>query len=380
MATRQHIDVLLEGVAHWNAWRESNPKIIPDLRGAKLEGMELDEVNFNAANLSDANLSNARVCEANLEKANLTRSKLRYADFVGANLQNAILHRTDACGANFFGADLSGADCSNCTFDQANFQTSFVVGTSFRESIFWHTDFTDALMADADFHEASFERVVLGANDLRNVQGLDYVQHNGPSVIGIDSIYESQGQISDIFLIGCGVPTDAIDGLIRPVRCGPPIQWHSCFISYSTKDEGFARRLHGRMRQANMRVWFAPEDMKGGKRLHEQVFEAIQLYDKLLLILSDNSILSDWVITEIRKARNQEQRESRRKLFPIRLTDFATLQEWTCFDADSGKDLATEVREYFIPDFSKWKDHDVFETAFARLQRDLQAEGVYHQK
>ncbi len=33
-----------------------------------------------------------------------------------------------------------------------------------------------------------------------------------------------------------------------------------------------------------------------------------------------------------------------------------------------------ELREHFIPDFSNWKDHDAFEAAFARLQKDLQAE------
>jgi hypothetical protein len=35
------------------------------------------------------------------------------------------------------------------------------------------------------------------------------------------------------------------------------------------------------------------------------------------------------------------------------------------------KDLATEIREYYIPDFTAWKDHDAFEAAFARLLRDL---------
>jgi len=28
-----------------------------------------------------------------------------------------------------------------------------------------------------------------------------------------------------------------------------------------------------------------------------------------------------------------------------------------CFDADTGKDSAREIREYFIPDFSNWKNH-----------------------
>ena len=40
------------------------------------------------------------------------------------------------------------------------------------------------------------------------------------------------------------------------------------------------------------------------------------------------------VLTEIRKAREVEKKAKRRKLFPIRLTDFETLRDWTCFDAE----------------------------------------------
>src|SRR5688572_19932448 len=149
---------------------------------------------------------------------------------------------------------------------------------------------------------------------------------------------------------------------------------HSCFISYSGKDDEFAHRLHRRMRQAKISAWFAPEDLKGGRKLHEQLFDAIQVHDRLLLVLSNNSMQSEWVMTEIRKAREVERKENRRKLFPIRLCSFDQLRDWACFDADSGKDLAIEVREYFIPDFSNWKDHDRFEKEFEKLQRDLKAD------
>jgi len=54
--------------------------------------------------------------------------------------------------------------------------------------------------------------------------------------------------------------------------------------------------------------------------------------------------------------------------------NFETIRDWECFDADSGKDLGVEIREYFIPDFSNWKEHDAFEAAFARLLEDLKAE------
>ena len=128
------------------------------------------------------------------------------------------------------------------------------------------------------------------------------------------------------------------------------------------------------MQSENLRVWYAPEDMKGGRKLHEEIFRAIQIHDKLLLVLSESSMKSEWVID--RNSQGQEGRagRNRRKLFPIRLVDFEAIQRWECFDADSGKDLAVELREYYIPDFSNWKDHDAFEAEFAKLLRDLKAE------
>jgi hypothetical protein len=44
------------------------------------------------------------------------------------------------------------------------------------------------------------------------------------------------------------------------------------------------------------------------------------------------------------------------------------------FDADTGKDLAREIREYFIPDFSLWDQVANFEAGIARLLSDLRTE------
>ena len=158
----------------------------------------------------------------------------------------------------------------------------------------------------------------------------------------------------------------------------PPIQYQSCFIRYSSQDEEFARRLHEKMRGEKLRVWFAPEDMQGGKKLIEQIDRAIQVNDRLLLVLSEHSLNSEWVQTEIRKARQSELREQRQKLFPIRLVSIDRIRDWNCFDADTGKDFAVELCEDHIPDFSNWKNHDAFESAFesafADLLRDLRAQ------
>ena len=61
-------------------------------------------------------------------------------------------------------------------------------------------------------------------------------------------------------------------------------------------------------------------------------------------------------------------------LFPITVVPFDRVKEWKLFDSDRGIDSAREIREYFIPDFSNWKDHDSYTNAFERLLRDLKAQ------
>src|SRR5262249_49929546 len=158
----------------------------------------------------------------------------------------------------------------------------------------------------------------------------------------------SGGRIPQSFLCGVGFPDSFISYVKSLAR--DPFRFHSCFISYATKDQQFAHLLHTDLQSSGVRCWFASEDLKGGDKLSSQIDDAIRLHDKLLLVLSENSMRSEWVKTEIYKARRREVREGCRVLFPIRLVAYEVLQEWGCFDADSGKDLALEVREYFIPD------------------------------
>jgi hypothetical protein len=262
------------------------------------------------------------------------------------DLDGAAFIRADLVGAN-----LSGADLSRATLRDANLNGADLVGANLSGARCWGTLFVDL--------------------DLSEVRGLDRVDHFGPSEISVSTLIRSRGKIPEVFLRDCGVPDPVIAHLPSLIGAMSPIQFYSCFISYSTKDEEFARRLRSRMVQEKLRVWYSPEDIQGGKKLHEQIDEAIRGYDKLLLVLSPNSMNSEWVKTEIRKARKAERQENRRKLFPIRLVDFDAIREWECFNADSGKDLWVEIRDYFIPDFSNWKEHDAFEAGFARLLEDL---------
>jgi hypothetical protein len=156
---------------------------------------------------------------------------------------------------------------------------------------------------------------------------------------------------------------------------GKALEFYSCFISYSTKDQEFADRLYADLQNKGVRCWFAPHDIQAGKKIHEQIDEAIRRYERLLLILSADSMKSPWVKTEIRKARKRETQEKRRILFPVSIVPFTDIRMWESFYADEGMDLAEEIREYYIPDFSNWKNHDSYAEGLKKLLGGLKAEG-----
>ena len=81
---------------------------------------------------------------------------------------------------------------------------------------------------------------------------------------------------------------------------------------------------------------------------------------------------SEWVKVEIAKARKRETKEGKRVLFPVRLVGFERLRDWENIDS-TGQDMAEEIRQYFIPDFSRWKEHDSYQAGLGRLIGDLKA-------
>jgi hypothetical protein len=158
-------------------------------------------------------------------------------------------------------------------------------------------------------------------------------------------------------LRGCGPPDDLIEFLPSPFG-GRAIQYFSCIISYSNQDGDFAERLHADLQNNWVRCWFAPEDLKIGDRFRQKIDDAMRFHEKLLLILSEHSVISDSAREEVESALEREHREQRRA-FPVQLDNAA--EAWA----------ALIRRQRHIGDFRNCKQHDAYKNSFDRLLRDL---------
>ena len=183
--------------------------------------------------------------------------------------------------------------------------------------------------------------------------------HQGPSIIDYRTL-ERSGRLPLSFLRGVGLPDSFIEYL--PSLLNQAIQRYSCFISYSTKDQEFAERLHADLQNKGVRCWFAPHDLRIGDKILDEIDAAIRLRDKVLLILSEHSIKSDWVEDEVTAGFEEERKRGQIVLFPVRLDEMV-------MEADEA--WAAKLRARLIGDFRRWKDHDAYKDGFERVLRDL---------
>ena len=318
MANPKHVARLKEGREAWNAWRRTSDEK-PDLSEVELNGDSLDRYDLHSSNFSGAKLGGMSFNGAFCGDCSFERARILYSDFLGSQLT------------------------------KCNFRTATIADTVF--------DWCD--LDQSDFAEADISWCTFAHLSLKSVHGLNELYRALQNSIGLDVFFRSGG-LPEPFLRN-SVPEEFIQFAASLV--GKAIEYYSCFLSYSSKDDEFARRLYNDLQGKNVRTWFAPEELKIGDRFRSRIDESIRIHDKLVIILSANSVNSDWVETEVESALEREQKEGKDVLFPIAIDEegFTSNQPWA----------ADIRRKRHIGDFRRWKLHDDYTVAFERLVRDL---------
>ncbi len=143
------------------------------------------------------------------------------------------------------------------------------------------------------------------------------------------------------------------------------------FISFSFKDRDFTEHLFRDLRELNRRNWFALQDLPQDRYYHSELLakilrEEIEKRDNLILILSKNSINSEWVKFEVETARRLESVRRKQVIIPV-LADASIKTE-------DGNWILRSIRRDQILDFSayrsKEKSGDLLEKLLRRVEEN----------
>ena len=347
MADPDHLSIIEQGVEAWNTWRSANPDISPNLQGADLSGAALTEANLRGTDLSEAclrgaelvrtDLRNAELREADLSSANLRRAWLEASRAHKAIFRNASLFRATLQDADLTGADLGWADLRSTNLSWAILQNTDLS----------RTDLSEARFADTEFQGAVMFLTVFLDVDLSKAVGLEDCVVRGPCRIGIGTIFRSGTKVAESFLRRTGVPEPLISHIGSLVA--DQAAHCACFISHSTKDDRFCDRLHADMQARGVRCWLLP-DAEWGKFVWNEIDEGTRLYEKLVVVCTENSLTSGPVLREISRALSREDREGTQVLFPIRIGDYV-LDEWNHARSE-------DVQDKIAGDFTGWDQSD----------------------
>jgi hypothetical protein len=224
-----------------------------------------------------------------------------------------------------------------------------------------------------NFERATVGYTIFGRIDLSSCSGLDSVEHEAPSTLGVDSIIRSKGRIPEIFLRGVGLPDEWITYI--PSLVGDGIQFFSCFISYSSLDKPFAVRLHDALQSNGIRCWLDEKHLLPGDDISRELERGIYLWDKFLLCASKNSLISWWVEDDIKttlekeRALRKERGKPVRKLIPLNLDGYMFTDQWDLAV------LANEIRSRVAADFRGWETNKQnFDIQVHRVIKALRAD------
>jgi hypothetical protein len=95
----------------------------------------------------------------------------------------------------------------------------------------------------------------------------------------------------------------------------------SIFLSHNHADKSFVRRLAQDLQAAGVRVWLDEAEMMIGDSLIEKIRQGIDEMDYLGVILSQNSVRSEWVKREVNVAMHQEIEGKQVKVLPVMVQD-----------------------------------------------------------
>ncbi len=346
---KQEIQKLLKRHQMWLADRNAGERL--NLRGATLTDIDLSMTDLSGAFLSRTDLTGANLYGTNLYGVDLTESVLVEADLTGTNL----------CASDLIGADLSNANLSAANLRQVNFFWATLDNANLTRTNLYSTNFIKTFFNNTNFDSAVLGQTVFSDVDLLQLDGLANCFHSSRSYVDANILLGSGNILPQEFLRGIGLTENFIKYLSSLSEI--TAQYYSSFILYSSEDELFAKKLHRDLQNMGVRCWLTPDNKKTGDGVKDLINEVNTAGDKLLVILSNNSIDNKLIKTEVEDVLAEESQRKQSILIPLKINEDITSEDKPRLNKIlSGK---------HISDFTNWNKPNEYNIAFNELLENL---------
>lgn len=189
MAVAEHVEIFKKGPQAWNAWRDENPDVRPDLSDIDFEKdvhtyqSTYDMPEFAGYNLSYMNLNRITARNSHFIHCFLVGSDLHFSDICFSFFQNcsfvgASLAVTKIGSAEFYACDFTDADLSYCSAEETSFLGSRFISTKLSNMSLVKTDFTDTIIDKARVYGVSAWDLILNGSRQSNI----YIEEEGTSI------------------------------------------------------------------------------------------------------------------------------------------------------------------------------------------------------
>lgn len=189
MAVAEHVEMFKKGPQAWNAWRDENPDVRPDLSDIDFEKdvhtyeSTYDMPEFTGYNLSYMNLNRITARNSYFIRCFLAGSDIHFSDicfsfFQNCSFEGASLAVTKIGSAEFHKCDFTNADLSYCSAEETNFSGSKFISTKLSNMSLVKTDFTDTVIDEARVYGVSTWDLLLDGCRQSNI----YIEEEGTSI------------------------------------------------------------------------------------------------------------------------------------------------------------------------------------------------------
>jgi len=247
-------------------------------------------------------------------------------------MDNTIFQKCDFSGFRL-AEDLFNVEFLECNIEDSHFRSIVYYGPgvpleeSAHDVMFTDCDIMDSYFSSVDFRNSRFEGCTLYFSVFLNCTLDDQTISAGdkklqPVYASMDFQTILKSNITNLQVLQQYFNIHIPDYKTRISEVTTKMEYKKIFISYSFKDQAFARALNDTLKKNGVKTFLWENDAPGGEYLEDIMYKNVYNHDVMLFIASEHSLKSKACQFELSTGRKKQEENWNNMFFPIHIDHY----------------------------------------------------------